>query len=563
MVLLYRVTLTTSHESNSGQNIGQSSLNSSLFHRAHVKILPHPQFTTSKHPNGKDDPSTVVAGGGGWFSSINVEREGLLSDGWMEKHSTADALPSVVLILASATEDRTGITGGEASSVVEQTRSVMANKRPTMIHIVCLVKSYKSSSGGGGGGAVERGEKILRQHRDAALQERICSECRLPTNNVCVLREDDLEQDVWEERVVNSPYAASAAVNNNQKNARGKIMSVALRNLTSTLLRSSASYYSQLAEHAERKLTLWRNRYHTTNASFEVNTLVCVLRCGRYAFKSGLFRELENNTGESIGGGAANGGMRHYEEAYRWIMELHRRVHQWKSSSTAVPMTPGGTHNSPNEFSSPKVTQSPGGGIGVELSLPPTADVPPPPQETPGLTSKRGSFSAENVSFYSSLYQQSRSVAAIINIKMMTCQNTMKDLETTWRRHRIAFLGNYDSEALYGPMWHKIQYYYEQVQQYAIASESLWRKDATLDPRSLDSSYFSAAAPWGIFGELAEVVMRLGEEVKKIMDNRSWKDPRDELEERKKYFGSVCDWKLVFEKESKRNHSGEALIDLL
>ena len=550
-----------------GQNIGQSSVNSSLFHRAHVKILSNPQFTSSKYPNGKDDPSTAT-GGGGWFSSIDVEKEGLLTDGWIEKHSSsADALPSVVLILVSATEDRTGITGGDASSVmVEQTRSVLANKRPTVIHIVCLVKSYKSSSSSGGGGAVERGEKILRQHRDAALQERICSECRLPINNVCVLREDDLEQDVWEERVVNSPYAASnaAAVGGNQKkNAGGKIMSVALRNLTSTLLRSSASYYSQLAEHAERKLTLWRNRYHTTNASFEVNTLVCILRCGRYAFKAGLFRELEHNTGESIGGGATNGGMRHYEEAYRWIMELHRRVHQWKSSSSAVPMTPGGAHNSPNEFSSPKVTQSPGGGIGVELSLPLTAEVPPPPQETPGLTSKRGSFSAENVSFYSSLYQQSRAVAAIINTKMMACQNTMKDLETTWRRHRIAFLGNYDSGALYGPMWHRIQYYYEQVKQYATASESLWRKDATLDPRSLDSSYFSAAAPWGIFGELAEVVMRLGEEVKKILENQSWKDPRDGFEERKKYLGSVCDWKLVFEKESKRNHPGETLINLL
>lgn len=541
-----------------------------LFNRANVQILSGTQIASSKYPNGKEDPS--AGSQGGWFSSVDVRSEGLLTEGWIEKHigqsvsgaspaaATTGGLPSVILIVVTANEDRSGITiGDDASKMAQLAHAMMANKRPTIVHVAVLVKSYKSTSGGTG--AAERGEKILQQHRDASLQEKVCTDCRLPTNNVAILREGDLEKDEWEERVVTSPYAATAggaAVPSGER----KIMSPNLRNFTSALLRSSASYYSQLAEHAERKLTLWRNRYHTTNASFEVNTLVCIIRCGRYAFKSGVFRELEANTGHVSGGSI--GGARHYEESYRWVMELHRRVLRWRSNSSSAPMTPGAATSSLNEFNSPKVTESPGGGIGVELSLPTVAEVPPP-QGTPGLTSKRSSFSSDNISFYSSLYQQSRFVAGTLNTKLMKGQNTMKDLETTWRRHRISFLGNYDNEVIKGPNWYRIQYFCDQIKQYADTSEALWRKDATIDPRSLNSSYFSAAAPWGIYGELAEVVLRLGREMKEVAEREGWKDPEDDSGSAKRFVGTIASggsaggWQCRFEQETKRKHRGEVV----
>jgi hypothetical protein len=174
---------------------------------------------------------------------------------------------------------------------------------------------------------------------------------------VWILRSEDLDSDEWEERVAGSPYAPSGAA----AAAGGRrMMKQPLRQLTVALLRSSCSYYASLAERAEGKFNTWRNRYHSTNSSFEVNSLVCVVRCARYAFKSGVLRELEASVGENGDPGPA---ARHYEEAYRWILELHRRILRWRGGSFAniAPATPG----APDE---PKFFESPGGGIGVELS---------------------------------------------------------------------------------------------------------------------------------------------------------------------------------------------------
>jgi len=502
-----------------------------------------------------------------------MSKEGLLSDGWIEKHSSSadkssTALPSAILIAVNANEDRSGITiDNELNNLVEQIRALIAKKRPVSIHIAVLLNSYNSSASSTSA-AAERGEKILQRHRDGGLQEQISNECKLPTEHVYILRQGDLENEEGRGGVGNRPNDAGAAMGNtNSSSVSGGAgnMSPALRGLTNNLMKSSALYYSQLAEHAEKKLTLWRNRYHTTNASFEVNTLVCTLRCGRYAFKSGIFRELEQCTGQATTvTGAGIGSTRHYEEAYRWVMELHQRVYRWRSYSKSsslsnVPVTPGATsNNNSKEFSSPKVVESPGGGIGVELSLP-----VPPPQGTPGP--KRGSLTPENLSFYSSLYHQSRTVASMLNVKLMLCQNSMKNLEGIWRRHRMAFLANYDNDTFFGPTWYRVLFFSEELKLYSSLSESLWRKDGKLDPRSLDSSYFSAAAPWGIFAELAEVTLKLGGEIKKMIDTEGWKDPDDGCRGEKRRFGGsdFCggdreeSLKLSFEAESTKKHKGE------
>ncbi len=320
-----------------------------------------------------------------------------------------------------------------------------------------------------------------------------------------------MDSDEWEERVAGSPYAPSGAA----AAAGGRrMMKQPLRQLTVALLRSSCSYYASLAERAEGKFNTWRNRYHSTNSSFEVNSLVCVVRCARYAFKSGVLRELEASVGENGDPGPA---ARHYEEAYRWILELHRRILRWRGGSFAniAPATPG----APDE---PKFFESPGGGIGVELSLPLVAERPIPPQGTPGLTSKRG---ARDSAFYSSLYQQCRAVASLLNVKLMNV-NTPKDLEWQWRRHRLAFLGNYGMDSLFGPMWHRVAFAWKEMETYAAISERMWRNDATLDPQSLSPGY--PAAPWRVYGELAEVSLRVGKEIKAMLKGEAWKDPEDD-----------------------------------
>ena len=526
----------------------------------------------------------------------------MLPEGWIEKHAGSDGadhdkctnandahsttqqsygLPSSVILLTTASEDRSGITFDSTAQLlpaIEQTRSLLCRKRPTAVFVVCLVKSHKPLSGkpaDGDGNAIERGEKIMQQRRNTALQQTMCDQCQLPGENVVVLREDDLEEDTWEERVRDSPYGAAAgAYSVGEAGSKGgKIMSPPLRRLTASLLQSSSLYYAHLAEGAERKLSLWKNRYQTTNASFEMNILICVLRCGRYAYKSGLFREMEAHCikGEAPGNTSGERNLyRHYEEAYRWVNELHRRVlHNWKTNSSSfssaptVPVTPGANEAS-NEFSSPKVVQSPGGGLGVELSLPPVLEVP---HSSPLVTTNH-IRSENNTSFYSSLYHQSRAVAGLLNTKLMRSQNSMKNLESTWRRHRVAFMAYANNDSFYGPVWHRILYYWNQMMQYAEASEALWRKDAIFDPQSLDSNYFTSAAPWSVLGELAEVTLRLGGEVRKVAQRAGGKDPENESGNEKRFVGSIVEGmgvgglKSCFEKESKRKHEGKLSFSL-
>jgi hypothetical protein len=456
-------------------------------------------------------------------------------------------LPSAILLVLTAKEDRSGISIDEnAKQHISQIQSLIPQKRNTPLHVVVLVTSHKSYTG-----SAERGEKILRQHRDAALQESFKEYNNLPSSHVNILREGDLQNDEWTERVMTSPYS------NTPNHAERKILSLPMRQLVNSILSSSSRYYSLLGEHAERKLTLWRNRYHTTNASFEWNTLICIVRCARYGLKSGVFRQLEQGSSQSSNQGGVS--TRHYEESYRWVMELHRRIHRYKSiSSLNVPVTPGVGGASP-EVSSPKVTESPGGGIGVELSLPSVAEVPLAPQGTPAFSSKRNSYD----SFYSSLYLQSLSVAGLLNDTLLKCQHSMKDLERMWRRHRSIFLASTNDASFYGPKWYHIQYYSQQLHQYAQVSERLWRNDVTYDPQSLNSSYFSDAAPWGIYKELCEVILRLGGEMKRLMEKEGWKDPEEESATggSKRYLGMIVggeSWKKCFETEAGRKHGGES-----
>eukprot|EP00804_Cyclotella_cryptica_P008028 CCRYP_004541-RA/>CCRYP_004541-RA protein AED:0.01 eAED:0.01 QI:185/1/1/1/1/1/2/3046/717 len=602
-----------------------SNSSSSLLRRAHVQTLPslsscHP-VAASRYPTGKDDAATL-APSGTWFTAIHIAHEGILNHHWMVKHALR--LPSSMVVMATAVEDRGGMVEESAlverlATTVDELRSNLAEKRggAGIVHVVCLVSSRVTAakSTATGTTAEARGEKILRQHRDAAFRERVGSSCRLSSQQVHVLRGGDLERDEWEERVANSPYAAGGGgilatnlpTNNNEKTTI--YMSPALRTVCTALLQCSTRYYLRLAEMAERKLATWRNRYHTTNTSFEVNTLVCVVRCGRYAVKAGVFREMEHRcgSGASGGGGAGAAAMRHYEESYRWIVELQRRIVRWRgggnasaaSSAAAAaaswsnnpPITPGAATTHPtNEFSSPRFIESPGGGIGVELTLPTVAEMPLPPVShgTPATTYRRssssgggggGSSSTPQSYYSSSLSLQCQAVASLLNYKLLQLPTTLLELELQWRRHRSAFLLQTvladwsiapTRNASPPPSWHRLQYCHNEMQTYATAAERIWRNDATLDPRSLSVEYHSAAAPWKIYGELAEVMLALGREVRGRLMRDAWKDPEEEVvedegEERRRFVGSIVEgvgvggWQWYFEMETKRNHRGEVV----
>ena len=396
---------------------------------------------------------------------------------------------------------------------------------------------------------------------------------------------------------------------------------------------------------------LWRNRYHNTNASFEVNTLLAAMRCARYAMKVGTLREFQMRTG--VGGGAVvglgNGGnagggrwtdrsssaMRHYDEAYRWVMELHRRAISWRASSVSssssgggghtafpspVPITPGGKLYS-DGMASPKFSESPGGGIGVELSLPGSTNIPAPPSFTgatppppgppirrnsPALTSRKGYDADDNIAFFASLWEQCRAVASIINAKLLrsttsTANNNESYLgsveaQEQWSRHRIIFLatpqdipnfiptGNDD---FFGPAWHRFEYVTEELLTFACIAEGRWRRalmthsaaknntEAAPKTAALTPSYHLTGAPWKAYGELSEALLGLRRVVKRQLEfgySNEW--PRFSLSTgssgRRKFVGSILSgdsgigtmqWR--FENESKRDHRGKRRYILL
>ena len=500
-----------------------------------VSVSRRHAFPPSRVPHGKmGDDSAAGFGamrgeahagtGAPWMTSYDVSREGILPAGWLEKH--ARALPSAIVVVASlpslrgdgdeaAAATRAGIRN--AARAVADLRLTLAPKRSVPVHLVCLLAPREGETDGGPSAPRDAAP-------EEATKEKVCQECHLPQSQVFLLRcPADLAPDDFGSKILRSPYLAgnaaggpgtpnsAAAAPDHHGTGGAALLNPLLRRLDRALRDASALYYSRQAEAQERKLALWRSRYHGANASFEVNTLMAAMRCARYATKVATLREFQMRTGvgggavvmgggSGAGGGAPLGGsggggarwtdrgssaMRHYDEAYRWVAELHRRAVAWRAAAAVAagassaslppgraPVTPratpggvgglyGGTTPGGTALGSPQVSESPGGGIGVELSLPGlTADAaaaapPPPPlmrRDSPALTSAKGYDADENVAFFAALWEQCRAVASLLNAKLLRCTSPDAlddgrraspggvEAQEQWNRHRLLFL---------------------------------------------------------------------------------------------------------------------------
>jgi len=625
-----------------------------------VSVSSRHAFPPSKFPKGKMDPlatnsgpssgvgTTIMLGentnnsgsgasGLNWMSSYQIENEGILPIGWLEKH--ARALPSAIIIvttlqlsLTSSNDDvQTHLHMGikHASNSVENIRMTLAEKRSVPIHLVCLIK--EDSVGSAMEGTSSRGSSKKNLN---PIKEKICQECYLPQSQVFLIRcPSDLEPDEFECGILRSPYldttgsggggggGGSSTGGSSAPSAIDKVMmNPILRQLDRSLRDSSASYYSRLAEAQERKLMLWRNRYHNTNTSFEVNTLLAAMRCARYAMKVGTLREFQMRTGGNGSNNLAGStgrwtdksslAMRHYDEAYRWVVELHRRAIAWRAmalsdsgdnnrgdlgfQSPGVPITPGGRlyPTGGDGVTSPKLTESPGGGNGFELSYPgappaPTtlsgATPPPPPmrRNSPALTSKKGYNTAENIAFFALLWEQCRAVASIINAKLLRTTSstssstaTSSEAEEQWSRHRIIFLSNpqgvnfYPSknDDFFGPAWHRFLYITEELLIYACVTEGRWRRSATKPTPAVITSYHQSGSPWKAYGKLCEAMLGLRRLVEQQIGGEEYSTEwmTSTLSGRRRFVGSIVagdsgfgtmPWK--FQNESKRDHRGK------
>ncbi|KAL9179298.1 hypothetical protein ACHAXT_008588 [Thalassiosira profunda] len=568
-----------------------------------VSVSRRHAFPPSKYPAGKMDPihggSSMLgeqhsAHGNSWVSSYDIQSEGILPSGWLEKH--ARALPSAVVVvcqlnLSSEESQRAG--RANARRAVEDLKATLAAKRSVPVHLACLVKEDSATG-----------------KEWAAAREKVCQECHLPQSQVFLLHyPEDLAPDAFGAGIVNSPYLAPHA--QPQGGTPEVVMNPALRQLDRALRDASALYYSRLAEAQERKLALWRNRYRSANASFEVNTLLAAMRCARYAAKAGTLREFQLRTGGSVPGTVAgrwtdkeSAAMRHYGEAYSWAAELHGRAVAWRSlslstssapSTGAVPSPAPHTPGAPtgvDAIASPKFSQSPGGGIGMELSLPggeppapPTlagATPPPPPlrRNSPALTSRKGYDAPENVAFFALLWEQSRAVASLLNAKLLRATDAAA-AEGQWRRHRALFLAvprglpQYDpdeNDPFFGPAWHRLLYETEERRTRACVAEGRWRRRASAAAAGegaapLQLSYHQSAAPWTAHGELSEAMLRLRRAVHRQMGEgdpaAGWLSGTDTAG-RRRFVGSVVTgetgnvaWR--FEGQRGRDHRGIAL----
>ncbi|KAL7469739.1 hypothetical protein ACHAXS_010764, partial [Conticribra weissflogii] len=633
------------------------------------------QPSSGHHPNDHNTHNTHnTYNHTAWIQSHDWTSEGLLPSGWLEKH--ARALPSAVVVVTSLDErsadryfrgipmnDDDGPVERHVVQAVEDLRVTLAEKRMVPVHLVCLLRRAPRSGGDKGGDG-------WMDDRLAVLKEKLCQECYLPQSQVTILRyPNDLESDEWEEKVRRSPYLpgaprmATSSLKEREEGtpANAAVLGPRLRALDRAVRDSSAMYYSRLADHQEKKLVLWRNRYHSTNQSFVVNTTVAAMRCARYAMKAATLRELQMRTGgrsswaavagnhavhsnihsNTAGGGGGNmtidggGGvgsvsgsgatrwtdrgsiaMRHYEEAYRWVIELHRRAISWRAAPVGTddnfaglaPMTPGNTGDeSPEAITSPKFIDSPGGNIGVELAYPPSpgandsfhypatpgadnGNVPPPTQFGDRSMQRRNSNQyTQNGPFFSQLWNQCRAVASIINAKLLRSASTSSaiDAEDQWRRHRLVFLASpqnvpnfhpAENDDFFGPTWHRIAYAAAELSTFACIAEGRWRRAAMHSSRrnltpalSIMTSYHQPLAPWRIYGELAEATLRLGREVnvENRMQNRMepglFGEESNVVFGRRKFVGSIVSGDGVgtmqwyFDSESLRDHRAMAL----
>lgn len=288
-----------------------------------------------------------------------------------------------------------------------------------------------------------------------------------------------------------------------------------------------------------------------------------------------------------------------------------------------VPKTPGEKTYSMDDIKSPTFSESPGGGIGVELSLPGSemylATAPPPPsligatpptmrRDSPALTSKKGYVNTENIAFFASLWEQCRAVASMINMKLLRSTTTPlsksaffacgTEAEEQWNRHRTIFLSNpqgvpgfhYNkNDDFFGPVWHRSLYVTEEMLTYACVTEGRWRRALELHAArtmvagksnneaaakttlALTPSYHQPGAPWRAYGELCEAVLGLRRVV--LLESSSgghfhkWLPSSSAISSRRKFVGSVASgssgfgtMSWRFESVSTRDHRGENMM---
>uniref|UniRef100_A0A7S2LZA6 Trafficking protein particle complex subunit 11 domain-containing protein n=1 Tax=Skeletonema marinoi TaxID=267567 RepID=A0A7S2LZA6_9STRA len=549
-------------------------------------------FPPSKCPQGKMNGMSSMIGetqgsiGNAWLSSYNVQNEGILPEGWVEKHT--NVLPSALVVVTTINE--TSINNCDVDrhviQAVEDFRMTLSEKRSVPIHLVCLTNCVVGG----------QNSNRARDQQVAILKEKICEECYLPQSQVYLLNyPTDLEPDEFETAVLRSPYRSGTQDAPNNDGAKPVIMNPHLRQLDRSLRDSSALYYSRLAEAQERKLSLWRNRYHSSNSSFEVNTLIAGIRCARYALKVATLREFQMRTGAaSTWSSVDNGGakwtdkgslcMRFYEEAYRWVIEMHRRAVTWRATSNnsgSDLMTPRNNVSS-NQGMSPNITQSPGGGIGVELPLPSfPSEVPEPPSMVistpPTGTSAKGSGLTKDIVLYTNLWQQCRAVASIINSKLLCIANASNSSDTVnqWKRHRLIFLASPQGirdynpnqhDDFFGPLWYRMLFATEELHIYACTVEEQLRREMMISSKNGTTmpkpSYHQTTAPWKIYSELAEAIMGLGAEMKRQQKESSAASDMD-VESLWNFVGSKAAGEAHLKNESQRDHKGIALEYIL
>ena len=140
-----------------------------------------------KPPPGSSMNSSSSGGSSNsaWVSSYEIQSEGILPSGWIEKH--ARALPSAIIVVTTLVlpplgndNDRQGHhqqqqqkqqqSIGHAVRTLENLRATLAEKRNTPFHLVCLLKEDSS-----GGVVVSKGQ----QHKIDSIREKICQELNI------------------------------------------------------------------------------------------------------------------------------------------------------------------------------------------------------------------------------------------------------------------------------------------------------------------------------------------------------------------------------------------------
>lgn len=390
----------------------------------------------------------------------NKQMDGILSQGWLEKH--VHALPSVLLLVTSyqTKRDHQDKQDERLFETVEHMRECLATKRECSIHLVVLTDMT---------------------HKSDEWISRIRSNTQLLGSEITLVHTDDLN-------------AASAGP--------GMPSSQVMKNLHKTIRDASLTYYQNQARQAKRKLSMLGHDQQLALLPLAI----------RYTFKIAVFYEFQLKYEKSL---------KFFAESYRQVQTYYRHMLGKTISWDVNPQGDDDFETSLADQSPPSREVFDEDNVpGIEVTLDEEDDDDEEDDRPGAILDIRAVFS--EMKPHADIPHQCRAVADWLNFKLIQAgfqAMAYSDSEegllaalTQWRKHSQVFLKENDAS---NPTWHFWKYVCKQRLVMSQLVERFPPKSIqTLTGLARDEVLMRCSA-WRNYSAAAEAMLSLGVEAHK------------------------------------------------